>query len=59
MVRQGKINGCKADQINLDTGSTLTMVYKRFVPVAVNTGKRVFMRNTTGMQSYPMAVVTI
>ena len=35
------------------------MVHWRFVPVAADTGKTVSMRNTTGTQAYPTAVVTI
>ena len=34
MVRQGVTNGCTAKRIILDTGSSLTLVHRKFVPCA-------------------------
>ena len=59
VVRQGKINGGCATRVYLDTGSSLTLVHRRFVPSAVDTGKQIMMRNTTGTHQYPIAVATI
>ena len=58
LVRAGKINGCPANRIHIDTGSSMTLVNRRFVPMAADSGS-VQMRNTTGTQHYPTATVTI
>ena len=59
MVRQGVSNGCTAKRIILDTGSSLTLVHRKFVPHAANSEKTMTTRSTTGTQSYPTAVVVI
>ena len=59
MVRAGRINGRIARHIHLDTGSSLTLVQRRFIPESEETGRTVAMRNTTGTQYYPTAEVTI
>ena len=59
MIRRGQINGHAVERIHLDTGSSLTLVHRRFVPETANTGRVVMMRNTTGTQTYPTAIVKI
>ena len=59
MIRRGQINGHAVERIHLDTGSSLTLVHRRFVPETANTGRVVTMRNTTGTQTYPTAIVKI
>ena len=58
-IRTGKINGKQATRIHLNIGSSTTLIHWKFVPVSVNTGCFVEMRNTTGTQRYPIAVAEI
>ena len=59
MICTGKINRQQATRIHLDTGSSMTSVHRKFVPVSADMGHFVEMRNTTGNPTYPIAVVEI
>ena len=49
----------ETNKIQVDTGSTLTSVHRKFVVEAQTTGHTVTMRNTEGQQRYPTAVMQI
>ena len=59
LIRQGAVNGIRTDRIQVDSGSSLTSVHRKFVTDAQLTGRQVTLRNTEGPHTYPTAVVTI
>ena len=54
-----EINGQPASKIHIDTGSSMSMVQRKVVPVSTDTGHFVTMRNTTGTQRHPVAKVRV
>ena len=58
-MRSGKITGQHESKIHIDTGSSVSMVQRKFVPVLADIRNFVAMRNTTGTQRYPMAEVRV
>ena len=54
IVWSGHINGLPANKIHLDTGSSMTLIDRRFSPQCDSSGQIVPMRNTTGTQTYPV-----
>ena len=58
-LRTGTINGIVANRIQIDTGSSMTSVHRRFVPDAALLDRTVVMHSTNGTHRYPVAVVTI
>ena len=59
LIRQGAVSGIQTNHIQVDSGSSLTSVHKKFVADVQLTGRQVTLRNTKGPHTYPTAMVTI
>ena len=59
IVRSGHINGLPATKMHLDTGSSMTLIHRKFSPQCDSSGQVVQMRNTAGTQTYPVVKAKI
>ena len=59
IVRSEHINGLPATKIHLDTGSSMTLIHRKFSSQCDSSGQFVQMRNTTGTQTYPVVKAKI